>query len=41
MGKADPLMRKVWMRSRRYAVYYAARATPFRLNTRSQWRSYR
>lgn len=34
MAKADPMMRHVYLRHRRYAAYYAARSTPFRLNTR-------
>ena len=34
MAKADPLMRRVYLRHRRYAAYYPARSTPFRTNTR-------
>jgi len=29
MAKADPVMRQVYMRSRRYRRYYPATATPF------------
>lgn len=32
MGKADPLMRQVYMRHRQYQKYYPARSTPFRTN---------
>lgn len=32
MAKADPLLRSVYLRHRRYAVYYPARSTPFRAN---------
>ncbi len=41
MAKADPKMRFVYMRHRRYKPYYAARSTPFRLNTKSQGEQYR
>lgn len=34
MAKADPMMRHVYLRHRRYAAYYPARSTPFRVNTR-------
>lgn len=34
MAKADPQMRHVYLRHRRYARYYPARSTPFRVNTR-------
>lgn len=34
MAKADPNMRKVYMRHRLYKSYYPARATPFRDNAR-------
>lgn len=40
MGSADPLMRGVYMRNRRYARYYPARSTPYRENTPSQERQY-
>lgn len=33
MAKADPLMRLVYLRHRRYRAYYAPRSTPFRVNT--------
>ena len=29
MGKADPQMRHVYLRHRRYTAYYPARSTPF------------
>lgn len=41
MAKADPLMRKVYMRQRRYKTYYPARSTPFRKNTDIQGKQYR
>ena len=41
MAKADPLMRQVYLRSRRYRPYYSARSTPFRENTSDQVRQYR
>lgn len=41
MAKSDPLMRKVYLRHRRYKAYYGPRATPFRENTRSQEWHYR
>jgi type IV secretion system protein VirB3 len=34
MAKADPRMRHVYMRHRRYKAYYPARSTPFRGNER-------
>lgn len=34
MGKADPKMRAVYLRHRRYAGYYPARSTPFHENRR-------
>lgn len=34
MAKADPFMRAVYLRQRRYKDYYPARSTPFRKNTR-------
>lgn len=37
MAKADPLMRFVYLRHRRYQVYYPARSTPFRVNYRGRW----
>ena len=40
MGKADPQMRHVYMRHRRYKRYYPARSTPFRDNPPSQARGY-
>lgn len=36
MAKADPLMRFVYLRHRRYRAYYPARSTPFRRNSR-EW----
>jgi type IV secretion system protein VirB3 len=41
MAKSDPNMRSVYLRHRRYKAYYAARATPFRENTRTQGTQYR
>ena len=41
MAKADPRMRDVYLRHRRYAAYYPPRATPFRDNTTAQARQYR
>jgi len=35
MAKADPLMRQVYFRSRRYRKYYPARSSPLRKNKRS------
>lgn len=32
MAKADPKMRSVYLRHRRYQAYYPARSTPFRDN---------
>lgn len=32
MAKADPQMRFVYLRSRKYTNYYAPRSTPFRVN---------
>ena len=40
MAKADPLMRAVYLRHRRYKRYYPARSTPFRDNSTSQGRQY-
>ncbi len=40
MGKADPKMRFVYLRHRRYETYYPARSTPFRINTTSQGKQY-
>lgn len=34
MGKADPLMRFVYLRHTKYAKYYPARSTPWRENKR-------
>ena len=36
MAKADPKLRHVYLRHRRYKPYYPARSTPFRDNTPSQ-----
>lgn len=41
MAKADPKMRHVYLRHRRYKAYYPARSTPFRENTSSQGKQYR
>lgn len=40
MAKADPKLRHVYMRHRRYAKYYAPRSTPFRDNTNAQGKQY-
>lgn len=34
MAKADPLMRPVYLRHRRYQTYYPPRSTPSRVNIR-------
>jgi type IV secretion system protein TrbD len=34
VAKADPFMRAVYLRQRRYKAYYPAHSTPFRKNTR-------
>ena len=36
MEKADPQMRFVYLRHRRYQRYYPAQSTPFRINPNSQ-----
>ena len=41
MAKADPQMRVVYLRHRRYQRYYPAQSTPFRINTNSQGHQYR
>ena len=41
MAKADPKMRPVYLRHRRYQGYYPARSTPFRENTTRQGQQYR
>ena len=41
MAKADPKMRFIYLRHRRYRPYYAARSTPFRENPNSQGKQYR
>lgn len=41
MAKADPKMRHVYLRQRRYRAYYAARSTPFRTNNTAEERQYR
>jgi type IV secretion system protein VirB3 len=41
MAKADPNMRAVYLRQRRYKPYYPARATPFRVNSRAQGMQYK
>jgi type IV secretory pathway TrbD component/type IV secretory pathway VirB2 component (pilin) len=40
MAKADPRMRHVYLRHRRYKPYYPARSTPFRDNPASQGKQY-
>lgn len=34
MAKADPKLRQVYLRHRRYRDYYRPRSTPFRINVR-------
>jgi len=41
MAKADPKMRFVYLRHRKYKEYYPARSTPFRNNTASQGNQYK
>jgi type IV secretory pathway TrbD component len=41
MAKADPKMRFVYLRHRRYKPYYPPRATPFRVNTANQGKQYK
>ena len=41
MAKADPQMRFVYLRHRRYQRYYPAQSTPFRINPNSQGQQYR
>lgn len=36
MAKADPQMRSVYLRHRRYNAYYPPRSTPFRTNARER-----
>lgn len=38
MAKSDPMMRQVYMRHRKYARYYPARSTPFRVNKGKPYR---
>lgn len=40
MAKADPLMRRVYLRHRQYRAYYPARSTPWRDNTTKQGKRY-
>jgi type IV secretory pathway TrbD component len=41
MAKADPKMRPVYLRQRRYKTYYPARSTFFRENTKTQGKQYK
>ena len=41
MAAHDPMLRRVYLRHRRYRRYYAARSTPFRVNPDSQGRQYK
>jgi type IV secretion system protein VirB3 len=41
MAKADPQLRQVYLRHRRYQRYYPARSTPFRDNSPRQGAQYR
>lgn len=38
MAKSDPKMRFVYLRHRKYAAYYPARSTPFRVNMGKPYR---
>lgn len=40
MAKADPVLRHVYLRHRRYKAYYPPRSTPFRNNTKTQGKQY-
>lgn len=40
MAKADPKMRHVYLRQRRYQTYYPAHSTPYRINTAAQGKQY-
>lgn len=40
MAKADPRMRHIYLRNRRYQRFYAPRSTPFRVNTPAQAKQY-
>lgn len=40
MAKSDPKLRSVYLRHRKYKAYYAARSTPFRVNSNNQARQY-
>lgn len=37
MAKSDPLLRRVYVRARRYKPYYPARSTPWRKPPSSSW----
>ena len=41
MAKADPKMRHVYLRQRRYAAHYPPRSTPYRVNGPKEDRQYR
>lgn len=41
MAKNDPLLRKVYLRHRKYRTYYPARSAPFYENTSTQGKQYR
>ena len=41
MAKADPKMRHVYLRHRRFKAYYPPRSTPYRENTSSQGQQYK
>ena len=41
MAKADPQLRFVYLRHRRYQRYYPAQSTPYRINPSSQGKQYR
>ena len=41
MAKSDPKLRAVYLRHRKYKGYYAARSSPFRMNSRTQGKQYK
>ncbi len=41
MAKADPAMRRVYLRHRQHKGYYPPRSTPWRVNTATQGKRYR
>ncbi len=41
MAKADPKLRHVYLRHRKYRAYYSPRSTPYRENNSTQGRQYK